>query len=109
MQDLPAIGVARITSVVGVLGVLTGVCAFFFFLEQRTKWKFFQFVPPLAFIYLVPVVLSNQGVIPTRCETYDAIRAVVLPMMLVLLLLKVDVVSAFRVTGRGILVMLFGS
>ncbi len=98
-----------ITSEAGILAVLSGVCALFFFLEKITRWKLFQFLPPLIFIYLVPVVLSNSGVIPTSSPVYDSIRSLVLPMMLVLLLLKVDVAGAVRVMGRGIVVMLFGT
>jgi uncharacterized membrane protein len=50
-----------ITSNVGVLAVLTGVCAFYFWLEKRSQWRLFQYVPPLVFIYLTPVILANSG------------------------------------------------
>ena len=50
---------ALITSPIGVLAVLCAIAAFFFFLEQATGAKLFQFVPPLLFIYATPVLLSN--------------------------------------------------
>ena len=100
---------ALISSPAGILAVLAAVCAFFFFLEKQTGWKLFQYLPPLIFIYLTPVILSNAGLIPTSSETYGSIRTLVLPMMLTLLLLKVDVGAAVRVMGKGVWVMLFGT
>ncbi len=98
-----------VTSPTGVLSVLLGVCAFFFFLEQQTRWRLFNYLPPLIFIYLVPVVLSNQHVIPASSPVYDSIRTIALPVMLVLLLLNVDLKSAVKVMGRGVFVMLAGT
>ena len=101
----------------GVLAVLSGVCAIFFWLERRTQWRLFEFLPPLIFIYLVPVLLSNAallpffktGVLPLNSPVYDAMRDLLLPMMLVLLLLNVNIGGAFRVMGKGLIVMLFGT
>lgn len=55
-----------ITSPVGILAVLAGVASFFFFLERSTKWKLFDVLPPLLFIYAVPLILSNTGVIASK-------------------------------------------
>jgi uncharacterized membrane protein len=98
-----------VTSDAGVLAVLCGVCALFFWLERATRWRLFQIVPPLVFIYLVPVLLTNNGVLPAKSLVYDKIGELVLPMMLVLMLLNVDVPGAVRVMGRGVFVMLAGS
>ncbi len=99
----------QISSTVGVLATLSGICAFFFWLEKKTAWRLFQFLPPLIFIYLVPVLLSGGGLLVSDSPVYSVIRSVALPMMLVLLLLKVDVGGAVRVLGRGVGVMLFGT
>ena len=98
-----------ITSTIGLLATLSGICAFFFWLEKSTAWRLFQYLPPLIFIYLTPVVLLNSGVLPKETPVYDAMSQLVLPMMLVLLLLKVNVGGAVRVLGRGVGVMLFGT
>ncbi|NQT14706.1 MAG: DUF819 family protein [Planctomycetes bacterium] len=100
---------ALIASPVGILATLTGVTSFFFYLEKRTKWKFFDLFPPLLFIYAVPLILSNTGVIPSKSPLYDWMAEAVLPMFLVLMLLDVDVVAAVRVMGKGILVLLCGT
>jgi|GEM_PF-2754213 len=54
---------ALISNPVGVLTVLCGIGAFFFLLEERTKWRLFNYFPPLIFIYAVPAVMSNTGIL----------------------------------------------
>lgn len=96
-------------SPVGVLAILCGVGAFFFFLEERTRWRLFNYFPPLIFIYAVPAVMSNTGVLTQTSAVYDWLSSTVLPMFLVIMLLKVDVASTIKMMGRGIFVMLFGT
>ncbi|MCP4703243.1 MAG: DUF819 family protein [candidate division Zixibacteria bacterium] len=98
-----------ITSPLGVLAILAGVTSFFFFLEKKTSWKVFNFFPPLLFIYTVPVIFSNSGLIVNESPVYSFMGDTVLPMFLIIMLLDVDVKSAIRVMGKGIFVMLFGT
>jgi uncharacterized membrane protein len=98
-----------ISSPVGVLTVLCGIGAFFFLLEERTRWKLFNYFPPLIFIYAVPAIMSNTGLLTRTSPVYDWLSSTVLPLFLVIMLLKVDVVSTVRIMGRGIFVMLFGT
>ena len=100
---------AIITSPVGVMAVLVAVVSFWFWLEKKSQWKIFEFLPPLIFIYASPVLLSNSGLIPFKSEAYDFLRQFGLPIFIVLMLIKVDVVSAVRIMGKGVLVMLLGS
>ena len=92
-----------------LLAVLTGIAALFFHLERRTGWRLFQYCPPLLFIYALPVVLNNTGVIPAQSGVYDGLRRYGLPFFLTILLLDVDVRAAFRIMGRGVFVMLMGT
>jgi uncharacterized membrane protein len=114
-----------VTDPLGVTTVLAIVCAFWFFVEQRTKWKIFQYLPPLLWIYATPLILSNFGIItsslglssadsaqnilPTSSDTYGWLRNYGLPIFIVLMLMKVDVAGAIRVMGRGVGVMLLGT
>lgn len=98
-----------ITSPIGVMTVLIAVVAFWFWLERTTRWKIFEYLPPLIFIYASPVLLSNFGVIPFANGAYDFLRQYGLPIFIVLMLIKVDVVSAVRIMGKGVFVMLLGS
>ncbi len=100
---------ALIGSPEGVLAVLVGIAAFFFYLEQKTQWKLFQFLPPLIFIYALPVILTNTGVTPASSPVYDTLRGFGLPMFICLMLLSIDVGAAVRILGRGVIVMLLGT
>lgn len=93
----------------GVLTVLSGIAALFFYIERRYRWRLFNYFPPLLFIYVIPFVLSNTGVLPTDSPVYEGMRRYGLPFFLTLLLLGVDVRSALKVMGRGVLVMLMGT
>jgi len=98
-----------LTDSASLLALLAGNAALWFFLEKHMKWRVFQYFPPLIFIYMVPAILSNTGVIPTRCDTWDWMRGTLLPMFLLMLLLDIDVRAAVRTMGRGIVVMLAGT
>ena len=98
-----------VTSPIGVMTVLIAVVTFWFWLERSSRWKLFEFLPPLIFIYATPVLLSNFGVIPYESGAYDFLRHYGLPMFIVLMLIKVDVVAAVRIMGKGVFVMLLGS
>ena len=98
-----------ISSPAGVMTVLVGTAAFYFWLERFTRWRIFRYLVPLIWIYATPMVLRNLGLLPGSSRAYDLLRQYGLPMFIVLLLLSVDVGAAVRVMGRGILVMLLGT
>lgn len=98
-----------ISSPGGVLAVLCTVAAFWFFVEQQSQFKLFQYVPPLLFIYATPVFLNNLSIIPSDSSVYSGLSAYALPVFIVLMLIKVDVPAAVRVMGKGVLVMLMGT
>ncbi len=100
---------ALISSPAGILAVLAAICSFFFFLEKKTGWKLFNYLPPLIFIYVLPVVLSNLSLIPNSSPVYDFMGDNLLPMFLVIMLLEVDLLATFRVMGKGVFVMLAGT
>ena len=105
---------ALITSPIGVLAVLCAVAAFFFYLAQATGAKLFQYVPPLLFIYITPVIMSNVDIggttlMPNESIIYGGLTKFALPAFIVLMLIKVDVPAVIRIMGKGVLVMLMGT
>jgi uncharacterized membrane protein len=98
-----------ISSPAGVMAVLVAVVSFWFWLEKKTRWKLFEYLPPLIFIYATPVLLSNTGMIPYENAAYHFLRDYGLPIFICLMLIKVDVVGATRIMGKGVFVMLLGS
>lgn len=100
---------ALISSPAGIIAVLAAICSLFFFLEKKTESKLFSYLPPLIFIYVIPVALSNTGIIPSKSGVYDFMGDSVLPMFLTIMLLNVNVAGAIKVMGRGVFVMLLGT
>jgi uncharacterized membrane protein len=100
---------ALVSSPIGVLAVLSLVAAFFFFLQQVTEARLFDYLPPLLFIYATPVFLNNFDVIPSESPIYGGLSAYLLPAFIVLMLIKVNVPAVVRVMGKGVLVMLLGT
>jgi uncharacterized membrane protein len=98
-----------ITSSAGILAVLAAVTSFFFFVEKKTEWNVFNYFPPLIFIYVIPVLLSNLHFIPSNSPVYDFMGTNLLPMFLVIMLLDVDLLATIKVMGKGIFVMLLGT
>jgi len=100
---------ALISTPVGVMAVLVAVVSFWFWLEKKSNWKIFNYLPPLIFIYATPVLLSNTGLIPYHSAAYDFLRMYGLPVFICLMLLNVDVLGAVRIMGKGVFVMMIGS
>ena len=98
-----------ISSPGGVLAVLCAVAAFWFYVEQVSGARLFQYIPPLIFIYVTPVFLNNLDVIPANSPVYSGLSAYALPAFIVLMLIKVNVPAAVKIMGKGILVMLMGT
>jgi uncharacterized membrane protein len=91
------------------MAVLVAVVSFWFWLEKKSHWKIFNYLPPLIFIYATPVLLSNFGLIPFENAAYDFLRQYGLPIFICLMLIKVDVLGAVRIMGKGVFVMLIGT
>ena len=100
---------ALISSPIGVLAALCIVAAFFFYLQETTRAKLFNYLPPLLFIYATPVFLNNLDVIPSKSVVYDGLKTFVLPAFIVLMLIKVNVPAVVRIMGKGVAVMLMGT
>lgn len=98
-----------ISSPGGVLAVLCIVAAFWFYVAQVSGSRLFQYVPPLIFIYVTPVILNNLDVIPSSSPVYSGLSSYALPVFIVLMLIKVDVPSTVKIMGKGVLVMLMGT
>ena len=98
-----------ISSPAGILAVLAGITSLFFYLEKKTSWGFFNYFPPLIFIYLLPVACSNLGFIPTKSGLYDFMGDNLLPMFLTIMLLDVNVRATVKIMGKGVFVMLMGT
>jgi len=94
---------------VEVLAVVTMIPVFFIWLEKKTRWKVFAFLPAIIWIFLAPVFLSNLGIIPRSSPVYDHFKSWAVPMFIVLMLLDINIRQSLRVAWRGIGVLIVGA
>jgi uncharacterized membrane protein len=66
-----AAGWFPISSSVGMLATLSTVCALVYWIEKVTNWRLFQYLPSVALIYLVPLVMSNTGLLQAKRPIID--------------------------------------
>jgi len=100
---------ALITHPYALLAVLMLVPVFFIGLERWTKWRLFEYLPPVIWIFLFPILLSSLRVIPTSSPTYSGFKAFAVPMFIILMLLDVDLRATMKVAMRSIGVLVVGS
>jgi len=89
---------------VGIMAVVLMVPVIFLWLERRTGWKVFDYLPAIIWIFLTPVFLSNFGVIPRQSPVYDTFKSFAVPLFIVLMLLDINIRQAMKVAWRGAIV-----
>ncbi len=92
-----------------VMAVITLVPVFFVWLEKKTRWKVFQILPAIIWIFLTPIALSNLGIIPRSSPIYDTFKSFAVPMFIVLMLLDINLRQVLRVSWRGAGVLVLGA
>ena len=98
-----------VTNPYALMGVLMLVPVFFLSLERWTKWKLFEYLPPIVWIFLFPILLSGVRIIPTSAPVYGAFKAWAVPMFIILMLLDVDLRSTMKVALRSMGVLVVGA
>ncbi len=94
---------------IGVMAVITMIPVLFIWLEKRTKWKIFNILPAIIWIFLTPIFLSNLNVIPRSTPIYTTFRSFAVPMFIVLMLLDINIRQSLRVAWRGAGVLVLGA
>ncbi len=103
---------------VGVMAVVIMIPVFYVWLERKTRWKVFDFLPAIIWIFLTPIFLSNLSlvpflnfpdIIPRSSPIYDTFKSFAVPMFIVLMLLDINIREALRVAWRGAAVLVIGS
>ncbi|MBF0569455.1 MAG: DUF819 family protein [Candidatus Omnitrophica bacterium] len=71
--------------------------------------KCFDFLPPVFWIYFLPMIVSTTGLIDAKAPVLGAITTYILPMSLALLLITVDVKAIVRLGGPALIMFFVGS
>jgi uncharacterized membrane protein len=71
--------------------------------------KFFRYLPPVIWIYFLPMLSSAIGIIPRESELYEWTKLYILPSALVLLLLSANIPVIIKLGFKAIIMFLTGS
>ncbi len=93
----------------GVMAVICMIPVVFLWLERKTKWKVFDFLPAIIWIFLTPIFLSNLNIIPRESPIYSTFRSFAVPLFIVLMLLDINIRQSMRVAWRGAIVLTIGA
>ncbi|MDK2972105.1 MAG: hypothetical protein PWP23_1860 [Candidatus Sumerlaeota bacterium] len=109
--DPSSLAVALIQDPLTLLAFLSGIIAVVFLLSQvKALEKFFTYLPPLIWMYFVPMVMTTIGVTPDSSSLYSPFMSrVVLPAILVLLLIPSDIKSLAKLGPKAVAMMLFAT
>ena len=94
---------------IGIMAVILMVPVTFLWLERKTRWRIFNLLPAIIWIFLTPIFLSNFGVIPRESPVYDTFKSFAVPLFIVLMLLDINIKEAIKVAWRGAIVLVVGS
>lgn len=81
-----------------------------YFLKSHTPLgKMFNYLPPIIWLYFLPMLGTSLGIFPKSSPLYDWVKNLLLPTSLVLLLLSVDLKSLAKLGPKAIGTFLFGT
>lgn len=97
-----------ITSNIMYIGVLLFIAGGLLALQKYTKWKVFNVVPPLVWIYVILMLLCTCGLFDSEecSNTYSALKNNLLYGMIFVMLLKCDFRKLSKLGGRMLAIFL---
>ena len=77
--------------------------------SQPSLAKLFKYMPPVIWIYFLPMISTSIGIIPNDSVLYDWTTRHLLPTALILLLLSSNISAMASLGPKAIGTMLFGT
>jgi len=71
--------------------------------------KLYQWIPPILFLYLLPTIATNTGLVARGNTIRELSMDVILPVSLILLTSIIHIPDLLNVTRKGLVVFLFGT
>lgn len=109
--DISPMSVVMVTDVATLFALLAGVVGFVYWLSTLTFTQgFFRYLPPLIWMYFIPMTFTTIGIIPDASPLYSPFMTrIILPAVLVLLLIPSDLRGLSRLGLKAFLMMLFAT
>lgn len=77
--------------------------------EQSWSAKVFDVIPPVIWVYFLPMISTTLGITPEQSDLYNWVKVYLLPAALVLLLLSADVKAIAKLGPKALGTMLGGT
>ena len=77
--------------------------------EQSWSTKVFDVIPPVIWVYFLPMISTTLGITPEQSDLYGWVKTYLLPAALVLLLLSADVRAIAKLGPKALGTMLGGT
>jgi uncharacterized membrane protein len=93
-----------------ILIYLISIIGLIYFIKQQ-PWasRIFQIIPPVIWVYFLPMISTTLGITPEQSELYGWVKTYLLPAALVLLLLSADVKAISKLGPKALGTMLAGT
>lgn len=97
-----------ISSNIMYIGVLMFIAGGLLALQKYTKWKVFNYVPPLVWLYVILMLLCTFGIFNSEAcsNTYSALKNNLLYAMIFVMLLRCDFRKLAKLGGRMLAIFL---
>ena len=93
-----------------VFGFLAGVVAFIFWGSELPRFKkLFDVVPPVIYVYFIPMLTTTFGITPASNALYDWTVPYLLLFALLLLMVSIDVGSIIKLGPTALFMVLAGT
>ena len=101
---------AHLTDPMAVFAFLAAIVALVFWLSGLQRLRgFFEVVPPVIFVYFVPMLTTTAGITPSASVLYDWTKLYLLLFALLLLMVSVDLRSVLKLGGMALFMVAAGT
>ena len=89
--------------------LIVGVGLIFFLAARPRLAPLFRYLPPVCWVYFLPMIASTFGVLPSSSPAYTWITHNLLPASLILLIVTTDIPSILKLGPKAVTMMLAGT
>jgi uncharacterized membrane protein len=97
-----------ISNSAAVFAVLVGIEILILLLKKPLK-KLYDYIPPLVWMYFIPMFFTTAGILPSSSVVYEFINSYLLPASLFLIMLSSSIRGISKIGFQSVLAMLVGT
>ena len=99
-----------LTDPTSLFALLAGIVGLIFWLSTVPRLEpVFRYLPPVIWVYFVPMLLTTLGITPSASDFYGWASRYLLPFALFLLMVTVDLPAVLRLGPRALAMMVAGT